>query len=273
MRGSGREFRRRVAGVREGERVWSRVSWNRKSRESQGGLARGRVDRSENISKARPSARQYQSQDFDRNMTSFLFFNFLEDWNVPHLWKAFKYYGNVGDIYMARRRMLNGKRFGFVRFKNELEGCERGVGRATEQPCMKEPYEKVETESNRDRRLYSEVVKQKWVEETSVEEDWMVEESRTSNQEIGDYISSRDQGESTAEKIERGSNRSSGDRTQDGAVPTTVFVGGKGSATEGIEGVQQSSFESAPIIKEKRYDDIEKTKCRLRMKRMSFEIW
>ncbi|KAI3665363.1 hypothetical protein L6452_43987 [Arctium lappa] len=34
------------------------------------------------------------------------------------MWRAFKKFREVGDIYMAHRRMKNGKIFGFVRFRN-----------------------------------------------------------------------------------------------------------------------------------------------------------
>ncbi|KAJ9543812.1 hypothetical protein OSB04_023519 [Centaurea solstitialis] len=49
--------------------------------------------------------------------TSLLFFNFPEDWDVTNLWRLFKRYGTVSDIYMAFKRLRNGERFGFVRYR------------------------------------------------------------------------------------------------------------------------------------------------------------
>ncbi|KAJ9536052.1 hypothetical protein OSB04_un000778 [Centaurea solstitialis] len=49
---------------------------------------------------------------------SFLFFNFPVDWKSVDLWRLFKRYGDCTDIYMAKRNLRNGKRFGFIRFKS-----------------------------------------------------------------------------------------------------------------------------------------------------------
>ena len=48
---------------------------------------------------------------------SFLFFNFPEKVEYEALWKIFKRYGDLTDVYLARERLKSGKRFGFVRFK------------------------------------------------------------------------------------------------------------------------------------------------------------
>lgn len=54
----------------------------------------------------------------NRNQTwSFLFFNFPENWPVDQIWRLFKRYGDLVDVYMARKRLRNGQKFGFVRFK------------------------------------------------------------------------------------------------------------------------------------------------------------
>ena len=53
-----------------------------------------------------------------RNSTiSFMFFNFPDDWGTGKLWMLFKKYGTVFDMFMAQRRLRNGMRYGFVRFK------------------------------------------------------------------------------------------------------------------------------------------------------------
>ncbi|PWA52951.1 hypothetical protein CTI12_AA449830 [Artemisia annua] len=48
---------------------------------------------------------------------SFMFFNFPEEWGMGRLWMIFKKYGTVFDMFMAQRRLRNGQRYGFVRFK------------------------------------------------------------------------------------------------------------------------------------------------------------
>lgn len=45
-------------------------------------------------------------------------FNFPENWEVVNLWRTFKRYGDISDLYMARKRMKNGQNFGFARFNN-----------------------------------------------------------------------------------------------------------------------------------------------------------
>ncbi|KAJ9567283.1 hypothetical protein OSB04_003249 [Centaurea solstitialis] len=49
--------------------------------------------------------------------TSLLFYNFPRTWGVTELWRLFKRYGVVSDIYMAFKRLRNGEKFGFVRFR------------------------------------------------------------------------------------------------------------------------------------------------------------
>ena len=59
-----------------------------------------------------------QRTSTNRKLTSFFFFNFPENWSVANMWRAFKWFGDVGDVYIARKRLANGMRFGFVRYKN-----------------------------------------------------------------------------------------------------------------------------------------------------------
>ncbi|KAJ9539611.1 hypothetical protein OSB04_026117 [Centaurea solstitialis] len=65
----------------------------------------------------------YKDLDFKRGSNrkeiSFMFFNFPETIEVSELWRIFKRIGDVSDIYMARRRLKNGKKFGFIRFRSE----------------------------------------------------------------------------------------------------------------------------------------------------------
>ncbi|XP_071741060.1 uncharacterized protein [Rutidosis leptorrhynchoides] len=52
------------------------------------------------------------------NITSFLFFNFPDSWNSIKLWSLFKKHGDIAEVYIPKKRLKNGKRFGFVRYKN-----------------------------------------------------------------------------------------------------------------------------------------------------------
>ncbi|GKE42719.1 transposon TX1 [Tanacetum coccineum] len=63
----------------------------------------------------RNDARQFINNN---NITSFLFFNFPLAWEVKNMWEVFRKYGNLVEIYMANKRMRNGQRFGFLRYKD-----------------------------------------------------------------------------------------------------------------------------------------------------------
>nr|KAJ0210611.1 hypothetical protein LSAT_V11C400216830 [Lactuca sativa] len=48
--------------------------------------------------------------------TSFFFLNFPDDWDEKALWQTFQRYGTIVDLYLARKRNIKNKRFGFARF-------------------------------------------------------------------------------------------------------------------------------------------------------------
>jgi hypothetical protein len=63
----------------------------------------------------------------DRITTSVYFTNFPEEVKVMELWGLFSRYGRVGEVYIPKKLDKNGRRFGFVKFKEvtnalELEG-------------------------------------------------------------------------------------------------------------------------------------------------------
>ncbi|PWA94282.1 hypothetical protein CTI12_AA052140 [Artemisia annua] len=62
--------------------------------------------------------------DFDKVMkktaTTFFFSKFPDNWDVRALWKMFEKYGNLADVYVAKKRTSGGDRFGFARFKNVI---------------------------------------------------------------------------------------------------------------------------------------------------------
>ncbi|PWA77940.1 hypothetical protein CTI12_AA219290 [Artemisia annua] len=47
-----------------------------------------------------------------------MFHNFPNDWGMGNLWMLFKKYGTVFDMFMVQKRLRNGQRYSFVRFKN-----------------------------------------------------------------------------------------------------------------------------------------------------------
>ena len=51
------------------------------------------------------------------DITSFYFTNFSHDVNEVRLWEKFKPWGDVREVFIAKRRNKEGRRFGFVRFK------------------------------------------------------------------------------------------------------------------------------------------------------------
>ncbi|KAJ9538548.1 LOW QUALITY PROTEIN: hypothetical protein OSB04_031281 [Centaurea solstitialis] len=56
--------------------------------------------------------------------SSFIFFNFPANWEAVDLWRMFKRYRNCSDIYMAKKKLRNGQRFGFIRFKQAGDSWE-----------------------------------------------------------------------------------------------------------------------------------------------------
>ncbi|XP_071731098.1 uncharacterized protein [Rutidosis leptorrhynchoides] len=52
----------------------------------------------------------------NNRVTSFLFFNFPDEWVSDDLWKLLERYGLVRDVYLAWKHLSSGQRFGFVRF-------------------------------------------------------------------------------------------------------------------------------------------------------------
>ncbi|GKV47623.1 hypothetical protein SLEP1_g54507 [Rubroshorea leprosula] len=73
----------------------------------------------------------WKSQDmwgYDRRVynqaTVFFFTNFPDDWSYESMWRTFRKYGRVLDIYSPTPKSKSGSRFGFVRYldvKNEVE--------------------------------------------------------------------------------------------------------------------------------------------------------
>ena len=64
-----------------------------------------------NLSSKRPNWRDKE------DITSFYFTNFTDDVNEVWLWEKFKTWGDVREVFIAKRCNKEGRRFGFGRFK------------------------------------------------------------------------------------------------------------------------------------------------------------
>ena len=51
------------------------------------------------------------------DITSYYFTHFTDEVNEMRLWEKFKVWGDVREVYIAKRRNKEGRRYGFVRFK------------------------------------------------------------------------------------------------------------------------------------------------------------
>jgi RNA recognition motif-containing protein len=54
----------------------------------------------------------------DQEATSFFFSNFPEDITELELWQRFARFGRVGDVYIPKRVDKQGRRFGFVKYRD-----------------------------------------------------------------------------------------------------------------------------------------------------------
>lgn len=61
------------------------------------------------------------TKGFSNSKASFMVHNFPESWGMSELWMLFKKYGMVYDMFMVRKRLRNGQRYGFVRFKDIVD--------------------------------------------------------------------------------------------------------------------------------------------------------
>ena len=52
-----------------------------------------------------------------KDISSFYFTCFPEDATKEELWQHFKKAGDVREIFIAKKRNKNGRKYGFVRFK------------------------------------------------------------------------------------------------------------------------------------------------------------
>ncbi|GJZ12512.1 transposon TX1 [Tanacetum coccineum] len=71
--------------------------------------------------------REYKTKVRHPSIVSFMFFGFPDNWDTVQLWRMFRNYGWIVDLYMPKRRLRSGQRFGFVRFRGvtNVDGMER----------------------------------------------------------------------------------------------------------------------------------------------------
>ncbi|MCH92530.1 endonuclease/exonuclease/phosphatase family protein, partial [Trifolium medium] len=60
----------------------------------------------------------------DQETTSFFFTNFPDDAKVTELWSKFARHGRVGEVYVPKKLDKQGRRFGFVKFREVRDGGE-----------------------------------------------------------------------------------------------------------------------------------------------------
>ena len=66
--------------------------------------------------RSKPSE-HYPNWRYKDDITSFYFTHFPDEANEVTLWENFKRWGDVREVYIAKRRNKDGRRYGFVRFK------------------------------------------------------------------------------------------------------------------------------------------------------------
>jgi RNA recognition motif-containing protein len=62
----------------------------------------------------------------DQSSISFFVTNFPDDCHSADLWKLFASYGRLGDVYIPNKVDKWGKRFAFVKFRDEIDAVELG---------------------------------------------------------------------------------------------------------------------------------------------------
>jgi RNA recognition motif-containing protein len=60
----------------------------------------------------------------DQVATSFFFTNFPEEVKEADLWKRFAHFGRVGDVYIPKKVDKQGRRFGFVKYRDAKDVVE-----------------------------------------------------------------------------------------------------------------------------------------------------
>lgn len=98
MRERQKEWDRKTNGFIAAGGHWRRIDVSRRARQSEGG-SEDHLKVLEGVSK------------------SFFFTGFSEDWEHSAMWRFFRTFGNVVDVFVPQKRTKNGQRFGFIRYK------------------------------------------------------------------------------------------------------------------------------------------------------------
>ncbi|KAL5182601.1 Calmodulin-binding transcription activator 5 [Glycine soja] len=92
------------------QEVWTKVIRRREAKAAKKNYTQNRS--LHNLSANHPNWRDKE------DITSFYFTNFTDNVNEVRLWGKFKIWGDVREVFIAKRRNKEGRRFGFVRFKD-----------------------------------------------------------------------------------------------------------------------------------------------------------
>jgi RNA recognition motif-containing protein len=98
-------------------------------KEEREGVGREDVDNDWKLVEGKkPQRRKGFVHRLEQNITSFFFTNFPEDATVNDLWFEFWRFGCVGEVYLPKKLDKQGRRFGFVKYREvrdvrELQSC------------------------------------------------------------------------------------------------------------------------------------------------------
>ncbi|GJR69622.1 transposon TX1 [Tanacetum coccineum] len=124
----------------------------------------------------RETKRHYENREFyhgksygtnninvnQKSSASFMFYNFPKAWGMGQQWMEFKKHGTVYDMYMVKKRLPYGQRYGFMRIKNivNMESLFKEQRGGNAEDAKNEGMNGWEARycSRRDDRKYSQVV-------------------------------------------------------------------------------------------------------------------
>lgn len=94
---------------------WTKVTSKRSAKERKKKISEKRSP-DKHVTWREPTYHQPNWRNKD-DITSFYFTHFADDVTEVRLWKNFKKWEDVREVYIAKRRNKDGRRYGFVRFK------------------------------------------------------------------------------------------------------------------------------------------------------------
>ena len=108
------------------EGVWTKVVSRKTAKDRKKILIADR--QTQNLEARGNSTRYHLNWRNKDDITSYYFTHFPDEANEELLWKYFKKWGDVREVYIVKRRNREGRRYGFVRFKGVSDAkCEVGI--------------------------------------------------------------------------------------------------------------------------------------------------